>query len=66
MALRSATECAAIIDIFRRLDLVDSSQVSEGRDLLIRTVAMLTKMIHGLEQTGTGTGTGSGTGDGYA
>jgi len=45
MALRSATECAAILDICRRLDLADAENARQGRELLLRIVAMLTRMV---------------------
>ena len=45
MARRSATECGAILDIIENLNLIEESQyLSEGRALLMRIVAMLTKM----------------------
>ena len=44
MAKRSASECAAIFDICRRLYLVEESQNVKGRELLLRIMAMLTKM----------------------
>jgi four helix bundle protein len=44
-ARRSATECAAILDISTRLDLVPRETCTPGRDLLFRVVSMLTKMI---------------------
>jgi four helix bundle protein len=46
IAKRSATECAAILDVCRRLGLVEAASFHEGRDLLIRIVSMLTKMTH--------------------
>ena len=45
MAKRSATECASIFDICRRLQLCEDKQLLKGRELLIRIVAMLTKMV---------------------
>jgi four helix bundle protein len=45
IARRSATECAAILDICRARKLVPEARLDVGRDLLVRTVAMLTKMI---------------------
>jgi four helix bundle protein len=42
---RSATECAAILDICRTRKLVDPAPLGAGRDLLLRIVAMLTRMI---------------------
>lgn len=47
MARRSATECASIFDICRRLQLIDEQQLLKGRQLLIRIVSMLTKMVRG-------------------
>jgi four helix bundle protein len=47
MARRSATECASILDVCRHLQLIDESRYSRGRGLLIRIVAMLTKMSRG-------------------
>lgn len=44
MARRSATECAGIFDIGRRLQIIEELNYSKGRELLIRIVAMLTKM----------------------
>ena len=62
MALRSGTECAALLDVCRKLKLVDEKAASSGRDLLLRVVSMLTRMSRNLgEKPGTGTGTGTGT-----
>jgi len=61
MAKRSATECAAILDVSRSLGLVDEAPLQRGRDLLLRIVAMLTKMARRTHVPGTGSGTGSGT-----
>lgn len=47
MAKRSATECASILDVCRRLQLMEEAQYTRGRELLIRVVAMLTKMAKG-------------------
>jgi hypothetical protein len=44
MAKRSATECAGIFDICQRLQIIDEKNYSIGRELLIRIVAMLTKL----------------------
>lgn len=44
MAKRSATECASILDVCERLKLVDENEYMRGRELLLRIVAMLTKM----------------------
>jgi len=44
MAKRSATECASIFDVCKKLNLLDNNRYTSGRDLLLRIVAMLTKM----------------------
>ena len=45
MARRSATECAAVLDLCRTRKLVPEDRLDVGRDLLVRIVAMLTRMI---------------------
>ena len=55
MARRSGTECAAILDICRELELVPD--LAEPRELLVRVVSMLIKLGKSLERSGTGTGT---------
>ena len=62
MAKRSATECAAIFDICQRLELVEERQYVQGRELLIRIVAMLIRMAQGTSQMQPGTFTGTHTG----
>jgi len=47
MAKRSATECASIFDICRRLQLCEDKQLLKGRELLIQIVSMLTKIVQG-------------------
>lgn len=44
MAKRSATECAAILNVCQRLQLIDEKRYAIGRQLLIRIVSMLIKM----------------------
>ncbi len=61
IALRSATEAAALLDVCRRLSLGDKAVLTGGRDLLLRIVPMLTRMVRNL---GDGSGTGSGAGSG--
>ena len=56
IAKRSATECAAILDVAKRLGLVVATCYDEARRLLLRVVSMLVRMAQG---TGTGTGTGT-------
>jgi len=58
MVLRSATECAAILDVCRTLHLADDATLGSGRDLLLRIVSMLTRLAKPPEP-GTGTGTGT-------
>jgi four helix bundle protein len=45
MARRSATECAAILDICQNLQLIEQRNHTKSRELLIRIVSMLTRMI---------------------
>ena len=58
---RSATECAATVDVSRAIKLVDPELVSKGCELLLRVVAMLTAMVLRLND-GPGSGSGSGSG----
>jgi four helix bundle protein len=44
IARGSALECAAIIDAFEALGIVTAQEIVEPRELLERTVSMLTKM----------------------
>ena len=57
IALRSATESAALLDVCSQLSLADARLVSTGRDLLLRIVPMLTRMVRNI---GEGPGAGSG------
>ena len=71
MGRRSATECAAILDVCRRLRLIPDGTFTAARELLIRTVSMLVRIVRSLDgqaqavsavpESGTGTGTGTGT-----
>lgn len=45
MAKRSATECSGILDILQHLQLIDDQLFSRARELLVRIVAMLIKMV---------------------
>ena len=45
MAKRSATECAAILDISKRLSFLEEANQTQAREYLIRIVSMLTKMV---------------------
>ena len=51
IARRSATECAAALDVCVRLGLLLDSAAAPGRDLLRRIIAMLTRMILPLQNS---------------
>lgn len=44
MAKRSATECASILDICRKLQLMDEQKYVKGRELIVRIVSILVKL----------------------
>ncbi len=44
MAKRSATECAGVLHVCYRLNLIEENLYLNGRELLIRIVSMLIKM----------------------
>ena len=65
MALRSATEAAAILDVCARLKLGEALRLSAGLELLDRIVAMLTRMVRSCpKRPGAGGGAGAGAGEG--
>jgi four helix bundle protein len=71
MASRSATECAALIDVCGRAKLLGPEGREQSRLLLWRIVSMLTRLSQHLTQQqskrpGMGTGTGTETGLGRA
>ena len=45
IAKRSTTESAAILDVCSRLGLSDREKIEQGRALLLRIVAMLTRLV---------------------
>jgi len=45
IAKRSTTESAAILDVCLRLELSDTEKIQQGRALLLRIVAMLTRLV---------------------
>jgi four helix bundle protein len=47
IARRSATECASILELCHDLRLLEKAHYLQHRDLLLRIVAMLTKMVRG-------------------
>lgn len=44
MAKRSATECAGILDVCHKLQLLDEQKYFKGRELIVRIVSILVKM----------------------
>jgi four helix bundle protein len=61
MALRSATECAALLDVLGRLKLGEVERLTRGHDALVGIVSMLTRMVLNLEgRSGKGMGKGKG------
>ena len=44
MAARSATECAAILDVCLKLGIADERSLRQGRELVLRVVSMLTRL----------------------
>jgi four helix bundle protein len=64
MALRSSTECAAILDVCRRLRIADEQHLLGGKELLLRVVSMLVRLVRRVGESGTGSGTGTGNSQG--
>lgn len=52
MAKRSATECAAALDVLRVRKLTDEAALGNGREGLLRIVSMLVKLIQSVEGSG--------------
>ena len=50
IARRSATECAAVLDVAVWLELIGRQLCEPGRELLIRIVSMLTNMVRALHR----------------
>jgi four helix bundle protein len=44
-AKRSATECAAVLDVAKRRQSIDAGLYAQGRSLLLRIVGMLVKLV---------------------
>ena len=57
MAKRSATECAAVLDVCSCLQVAEADRFSEAYQLLLRIVSMLVRMSRLSQGSGTGTGT---------
>jgi four helix bundle protein len=45
MSKRSATECAALVEIYRRLGLVEAEAADKARASLLRIVSMLVRLV---------------------
>ena len=45
MSKRSATECAALVEVYRRLALIDAEAADRARGTLLRIVSMLVKLV---------------------
>ena len=60
-ACRSATECAAILDVCKINGISDSASLDLGRELLLRIVQMLVQLCKSMERAGRGSVTGPGT-----
>ncbi len=59
IARRSATECAAILQVVSVLNLVaNSTKIDSGRAVLLRIVQMLTRMARAFSESGPETETG--------
>ncbi len=54
MAKRSATECAGILDVCKHLNLIKGERIIKARELLLRIVSMLTKMVRASSKAGQG------------
>lgn len=50
IARRSATESSAVLDVAVRLELASAQQCEAGRQLLIRIVSMLTRIVRALQR----------------
>jgi four helix bundle protein len=50
MSKRSATECAAVLDIWLSLELIDNHQFSTGRSILLRIVSMLIALAKSMDE----------------
>jgi four helix bundle protein len=61
MAMRSATECAAVLDLCRVVHAFDEKGLLGGREMLLRIVAMLTRLV---QVAGAATHVESGSGSG--
>jgi four helix bundle protein len=49
IALRSVTECAAVLDVLLCLKVIEAQPAEQGKDLLHRIVSMLTRLVRNLQ-----------------
>lgn len=49
IARGSAMECAAIFDVCRQLKLIQKEKCEQAKEILLRIVSMITKLIQNLE-----------------
>jgi hypothetical protein len=54
MAKPYARECAGILDVCRKLQLLDEQKYVKGRELIVRIVSILLKMALAKKLTGKG------------
>ena len=52
VAKRSATECAALVELYRRLELCDDSTADAARRERLRIVSMLVRLVKSVEGEG--------------
>ena len=49
LAKRSATECAALVEVCHRLQLIDAATHGDARTTLLRLVSMLVRLVQSTE-----------------
>ena len=59
-ACRSATECAAILDVCKELGVGDPALLDQANDLLLNIVPMLVGLCKNMEKQGKGSAKGQG------
>lgn len=45
LSKRSATECAALVELYRRLSIIDDQIAAQARATLLRIVSMLVRLV---------------------
>ncbi len=51
IAARSVAECAALFDVCRELDMIEPNVANDGRELLLRLIALLTGLARRHQRT---------------